>query len=107
MENIIKPNLLNWENTKIKGFMSKQLVDMNNGGLKLIKVEPAASYPMHNHPEKTEFIYVLDGLPEIIIGDNHYKGNQEDFFILPKSVNHSIINNADTDCILLIGAIKE
>lgn len=106
MENSIKPNLLNWEKTKIKGFSSKQLIEMNNGGLKLIKVEPASTYPMHNHPERTEFIYVLDGLPEIIIGEDHHEGKQEDFFILPLSVNHSIINNGNKDCILLIGAIK-
>jgi len=107
MENIIEPNLLKWESTNIKGFLSKQLIEMKNGGLKLIKVEPASTYPLHNHPEKTEVIYVLDGSPEIIIGDKHYTGKQEDFFILPKSVNHSIINNGNKECILLIGAIKE
>lgn len=107
MENIIKPNLLNWENTKIKGFSSKQLIELKNGGLKLIKVDPNSTYPMHNHPDKTEFIYVLDGLPEIVIGDNHYSGKKEDFFILPKSVHHSIINNGNLDCILLVGAIKD
>jgi quercetin dioxygenase-like cupin family protein len=107
MENIIKPNLLNWEQTKIKGFMSKQLIEKENGGLKLIKVAPASTYPMHNHPEKTEFIYVLEGSPEIIIGDNHYFGKTDEFFILPKSVKHSIINNGNIDCVLLIGAIKD
>lgn len=107
MENSIKPNLLNWENTKIKGFSSKQLIEVKNGGLKLIKVEPASTYPIHNHPETTEFMYVLEGSPEIIIGDSHYSGKKDDFFIFPKSVNHSIINNMDKDSILLIGAIKE
>lgn len=56
MKNYIKPNLLHWENTKINGFASKQLIDMPNGGLKLIKVEPNSVYPLHNHPDKTEFI---------------------------------------------------
>lgn len=106
MENYIKPKLLNWENTKIKGFQSKQLIEMQNGGLKLIKVEPTSIYPLHNHPDKTEFIYVLEGMPEIIIGDHHHKGAKEDFFILPQSVHHSIINNSLNDCILLVGAIK-
>lgn len=107
MENIIKHNLLNWENTKIKGFSSKQLIELKNGGLKLIKVEPSSIYPLHNHPDKTEFIYVLEGLPEIVIGDKHYAGKIEDFFILSNSVSHSIINNSNQDCILLVGAIKD
>lgn len=106
MKNYIKPNLLHWENTKINGFASKHLIDMPNGGLKLIKVEPNSVYPLHNHPDKTEFIYVLEGRPEIIIGDQLHQGEQEDFFILPHSMIHSIKNNSDAHCILLVGAIK-
>ena len=106
MENITNPNLLKWECTKIKGFLSKELIELQNGGLKLVKVEPGSAYPFHNHPDKTEFIYVLDGIPEIIIDDNHYIGKNGDFFILPKSIKHSINNSSNNDCILLIGAIK-
>lgn len=106
MENYIKPDLLNWENTKIKGFSSKQLIDMSNGSLKLIKVEAQSVYPLHNHPDKTEFIYVLVGSPEIMIGDHQHQGEKEDFFILPQAMPHSIINNSTTHCILLVGAIK-
>jgi quercetin dioxygenase-like cupin family protein len=106
MKNNIKPDLLNWENTKIKGFSSKQLIEMKNGGLKLIKVEPDSSYPLHNHPDKTEYIYVLEGVPEIIIGEDHYTGKKGEFFILNESVKHSIKNNDSNDCILLIGAIQ-
>jgi quercetin dioxygenase-like cupin family protein len=106
MENYIKPNLLNWENTKTKGFASKQLIDIPNGGLKLIKVESNSVYPLHNHPDKTEFIYVLEGTPEIIIGDQHHQGEREDFFILPQAMIHSIRNNGNAHCILLVGAIK-
>ena len=106
MENSIKPDFLHWEETKIKGFASKQLIEMQNGGVKLIKVEPNSSYPLHHHPDKTEFIYVLEGMPEIIIGEDHYSGKQGEFFILRESVKHSITNNENSDCILLIGAIK-
>jgi quercetin dioxygenase-like cupin family protein len=106
MENYIKPNTLNWELTKIKGFASKQLIDLANGGLKLIKVEPNSIYPFHNHPDKTEFIYVLEGTPEITIGDQQHQGERGDFFILPQTVLHSIKNNSDAHCILLVGAIK-
>lgn len=106
MENYIKPNTLNWENTKIKGFASKQLIDLPNGGLKLIKVEPNSVYPLHNHPDKTEYIYVLEGNPEITIGDQHHQGEKEDFFILPQAMIHSIKNNSDAYCILLVGSIK-
>jgi quercetin dioxygenase-like cupin family protein len=106
MKTNIKPDLLDWESTKIKGFSSKQLIEMKNGGLKLIKVEPDSSYPLHNHPDKTEYIYVLEGKPEIIIGEDHFTGKTGEFFILNESVKHSIKNNDSKDCILLIGAIQ-
>jgi quercetin dioxygenase-like cupin family protein len=106
MKNNIKPDLLNWESTKIKGFSSKQLIEIKNGGLKLIKVESGSSYPLHNHPDKTEYIYVLEGMPEIIIGEDQYTGKVGEFFILNESVKHSIKNNDSKDCILLIGAIQ-
>jgi len=106
MENYVKPDLLNWETTKIKGFHSKQLIDLQNAGVKLIKVEANSVYPLHNHPDKTEFIYVLNGLPEIIIGNDHHHGVKDDFFILPQAEHHSIINHSTSDCILLVGAIK-
>jgi quercetin dioxygenase-like cupin family protein len=106
MENNLKPDLLNWESTKIKGFSSKQLIEIKNGGLKLIKVEPDSSYPLHNHPDKTEYIYVLEGLPEIIIGEDQFTGKKGEFFIMNESIKHSIKNNTDEDCILLIGAIQ-
>jgi len=106
MAHVVKPETLQWEQTKIQGFSSKQLVEMPNGGLKLIKVEPASSYPLHHHPDKTEYIYVLEGNPEIVIGDDTHQGNEGEFFILPQAVSHAIINKSDKACKLLIGAIK-
>ena len=46
------PEKLNWE-------FGKTLLDKENGGLKLVKVIPLVNYPIHQHPNKTEFIYVL------------------------------------------------
>ncbi len=55
----ITPEKLNWEFGKAAGFCGKTLLDKENGGLKLVKVIPLANYPIHQHPNKTEFIYVL------------------------------------------------
>jgi len=106
MANIIKPETIQWEQTKIQGFSSKQLIEMPHGGLKLIKVEANSSYPLHHHPDKTEYIYVLEGNPEIIIGDDTHQGNESEFFILPQTVSHAINNKTEKACTLLIGAIK-
>lgn len=106
MSNVIKPENLLWEPTKIQGFSSKQLIEQSNGGLKLIKIEPASSYPLHHHPDKTEYIYVLEGTPEIVIGKDTHQGNEGEFFILPQAMSHAINNTSNNTCTLLIGAIK-
>jgi len=106
MENLKKTNNLNWVAGKIKGFHAKNLLEMENGSLKMIKVDSFASYPYHAHPKKTEYIYVLEGRPKITIEDEIFIGEKEDFFILPNSSKHSIENPFIAQCILLVGSIR-
>ena len=102
------PKKLDWEFGKVNGFCGKTLLDKENGGIKLVKVLPLADYPIHQHPNKTEFIYVLEGNPIITIGEKKYISEKGDFFTLPKSVNHSIKNESkSSECLLIVGAIKE
>ena len=105
--NPIDTNELDWKESNVKGFLSKSLLDLNNGGIKLIKVEPHSNYPIHKHPEKTEFIYVLEGEPQIVIGEQSYQGKAYDFFTLPFDVEHSIENNSNNECQLLVGSISK
>ena len=107
MENHKKTELMLWQTGKVKGFSGKNLIDLKNGGLKMVKVEPFATYPSHLHPNKTEFIYVLEGNPKIEIDGLNYNGEKGDFFILPKAIKHSIANPVDLECLLLVGAINE
>ncbi|MBL4888283.1 MAG: cupin domain-containing protein [Flavobacteriaceae bacterium] len=106
MENYKKTDLMDWKTGKVKGFSGKNLIDMENGGLKMVKVDSLATYPSHLHPKKTEFIYVLEGSPKIAIGENEYNGEKGDFFILPNLIKHSIANPVDSECLLLVGAIN-
>lgn len=107
MENYKKTSSLKWETGKVKGFKGKELIDMSKGGLKLVKVNPFATYPSHIHPDKTEYAYVLEGSPKMTIGETIYTGEKGDFFIFPKSIKHSIDNPHAIECTLLVGAIKD
>ncbi len=53
------PEKLNWEFGKAARFCGKTLLDKENVGIKLVKATPLANDPIHQHPNKTEFIYVL------------------------------------------------
>ena len=99
---------LDWEYGKVDNFCGKTLLDKNNGGLKLVKVSVKAIYPTHQHPNKTEFIFVLEGNPTITIGEKEYDCKKGEFFKFPHSVNHAIENKSvKNECLLLVGSIKE
>jgi len=90
----------------VKGFAGKELISLDAGGLKLIKIEPHANYPEHLHPDKTEYAYTLEGQPEFTIDNEHYKSKPGDFFIFPQNIKHSISNPANIGCIILVGVLK-
>lgn len=106
MENKIEPDLLTWTTGAVKGFCGKELINLETGGLKLIKIEPRANYPEHIHPNNTEYAYILEGNPEFIIDAELHKSKPGDFFIFPQMIKHSISNRNDVDCIILVGALK-
>ncbi|PCI32811.1 MAG: hypothetical protein COB60_08900 [Flavobacteriaceae bacterium] len=106
MKHYIKPASLEYQTGAVKGFTGKGLIALKNGGLKMIKVDAHAIYPIHTHPQKTEFIFVLEGSPTITIADERFEGVKEDFFTLPTGVPHGIENNTDQSCTLLVGAIN-
>ena len=87
-------------------FISEQLILLDNGSFKKVKVTPGPYYPEHLHPDKTEFVYVLCGTPLLQIGTNVFEAKADEFYIFPRYVKHSIRNHSNDDCILLIGSIK-
>jgi quercetin dioxygenase-like cupin family protein len=106
MNNKIEPAFLKWTSGKVKGFCAKELIHLENGSLKLIKIDPFAIYPEHMHPDKNEYVYVLEGNPEFAIDNELYKGRPGDFFIFPQKTNHNISNPTELNCTILVGAFK-
>ncbi|CAN5482453.1 hypothetical protein BH11BAC3_BH11BAC3_39170 [soil metagenome] len=107
MNKRIVPEKMEWSEGRVKNFFGKELIALQNGSLKLIKIAPFASYPEHNHPDKTEYAYVLEGHPDFSIGDEYFSGQPADFFIFTKNEKHAIFNKTGVECLLLIGAINE
>ena len=107
MNSKISEETLTWTEGNVKGFQSKSLIDLNNGTVKLVRVDPQSSYPLHRHPDKTEYAYVISGNLQFTIGDGTYDGVPGDFFIFKIRTTHAISNLTDKSGIILIGAIKE
>lgn len=107
MEHIIKSNTPGWSAGKVKGFYGKELIHRKNGEVKLVKVDPLATYPEHKHPHKTEYAHVIQGNPVFVIDDQRYTSEPGDFFIFPVNTKHAIINDTTVEGLLLVGLIDE
>lgn len=103
----IESDTLKWASGNVKGFFAKQFIDLDNGTVKLVRVDAKADYPLHRHPDKTEYAFVVDGNLDFTIGNETYSGVSGDFFIFEKMTMHAIHNRTDKVGTLLIGAIKE
>lgn len=106
MEYKIDINNLKWESGKVKGFSGKEFLELNNGAVKMVKIDPFAIYPIHEHPDKTEYAFVIEGNPEFMISEQTYLAKSGEFFIFPNQIKHAIKNNTAVECYLLIGSIK-
>lgn len=107
MQHKISPSQLQWTEGKVKGFSGKELISLTNGSLKLVKIAPKSVYPIHVHPTKTEYAYVLQGNPSFTIMDEDFDGKEGEFVIFQLNQKHGIQNNTDSECQLLVGAIEE
>ncbi|MCZ2298296.1 MAG: cupin domain-containing protein [Chitinophagales bacterium] len=107
MKNKIISDSLEWNEGKVKGFFGKDFINATNGTVKLVKVAPHQKYPVHKHPDKMEYAYVVQGNPAFFIEDTLHSSEAGNFFIFPANAHHAIENNTDEDCIMIIGSIKQ
>lgn len=107
MEAKVDYKTLDWTTGNVKGFSGKQLIDSDSGTVKLVRVDPLSKYPLHRHPDKTEYAYVVEGDFEFIVGDKTYHGAPGDFLVFPQMTMHAIHNNTDKVGTLLIGAMMK
>ncbi len=105
IKNKIDCKTIDWAYTNVKGFSFNEILDLKNGGLKFLKVEPNSSYPEHMHTDKIEYAVVIEGNPTIIIHEEIFLGKVGDVFIFPCKTKHAIINKSNYTAFLLIGNI--
>lgn len=97
---------MNWETSKVNGIFSRNLLDDKNGTFKMIKLAPNSTYPIHRHPDKTEFAYVLQGTLAATIGEEEFTGEEGAFFTFPVGTMHGLRNmDQDKETIILVGSI--
>jgi quercetin dioxygenase-like cupin family protein len=105
--NQLDMNEMKWEKSKVDGVTSKDFLKHPNGTFKIVKLAPQATYPIHHHPKKTEFAFVLSGSLRATIGEEQYTGGRGSFYRFPVDEKHGLHNPGDEDTVVLIGDFQE
>jgi quercetin dioxygenase-like cupin family protein len=92
---------------RVPGFFGKALIETDSGSLRLVKIEPQSAYPVHRHPDKTEFAFVLQGVLQAEIAGEVYTGERGTFYRFPCGSLHGLKNPGQEETIVLIGGLKE
>lgn len=58
---------------------------------------PGTFVPPHIHPTQDEFIYMLDGRFDLMLGGEDVVANSGDLIRLPRNIPHGIFNKSDSD----------
>lgn len=99
---------MKWETSKVNGIFSRDLLNDKDGTFKMIKLSPNSTYPIHRHPNKTEFAFVLQGTLTATIGEEEFTGEEGAFFTFPVGTMHELKNSdQDKETIILVGAIMK
>ncbi len=56
--------------------------------VKIITVKAGEEFSLQYHNERDEFWKILEGQPEVIVGDQTTKASEGDEFNVPKKTNH-------------------
>jgi len=58
---------------------------------------PGTFVPPHIHPDQDEFIYMLDGRFDLVLGGEEVSATNGDLIRLPRKIPHGIFNKTESD----------
>ena len=102
---IIHTTDLPWKSTPVNGVSAKELIHERQGTGKLIQLVPGARYPEHRHPDKLEYVYVLDGTLTMQLDQETLEAKSGDFVEIPQNHLHTLENWTSRDVVLWVGAV--
>jgi mannose-6-phosphate isomerase-like protein (cupin superfamily) len=80
-------------------FSPKIVAELNGQHIKLVRVK-GDKVPWHTHDNEDEMFYVLDGVLDVLTRDETVEVNANEFYIVPKGVEHKVIARGDVRLML-------
>lgn len=109
-----KKNKINkvWKVKKIKKPWGSfvQFTHNQKSTVKILRVNPGGILSLQSHRKRSEFWWVLEGNPTIVLGIKKRKYKKDDSVKIGKGVKHRIINNTNSPVKVLeisLGDFKE
>ncbi len=72
------------------GIAQSVINSMDSGTIRFLKFKPGAMYPMHHHPDRFEWVYVVEGSMETEIEGEKSIMKKGEFRSFPVMVKHSL-----------------
>ncbi|MEM0158721.1 MAG: cupin domain-containing protein [Thermoplasmataceae archaeon] len=90
----------------VEGIFQHLEVQRKNGTIKFLKFDPGSSYPVHHHPDRVEWLYVLSGRMIATIDSVEHDLAKGEFATFMVNSNHSLRAGKDGALVLVV-AINE
>ncbi|WP_393972221.1 cupin domain-containing protein [Oxyplasma meridianum] len=89
----------------INGIYQRLLISARGGTEKFIKFEKNADYPLHHHPDRHEWIYVIEGQITVNVDEKIRTLNPGEYEDFPVNSNHSL-KAGDKGAVVLVSAFN-
>lgn len=80
-------------------FSPKIVAELNGQHVKLVRVK-GDKVPWHTHDNEDEMFYVLEGILDVLTRDGTVEVGANEFYIVPRGVEHKVIARGDVRLML-------
>ncbi len=86
----------------VDGIFQHWEAQSKNGSIKFLKFDPGSSYPVHHHPDRVEWLYVLSGRMIATIDSVEHDLAKGEYAAFPVNSNHSLRAGKDGALVLVV-----
>ncbi|MCL6562497.1 MAG: cupin domain-containing protein [Firmicutes bacterium] len=107
MDWLVRTSELPWEPAPVEGVSWQLLQEVPQGTIKRFRLQPGASYPVHHHPDRSEWVYTVVGTLTVTLGSTVQELQPGDFAWIPVGLAHGLGNQTDEVVEFLVGAFSQ
>lgn len=104
MDGLVRGSEQPWEPAPVEGVSWQLLKDVPEGTIKRFRLQAGATYPLHHHPDRSEWVYLVEGTLTLTLGSAVQELHPGDFAWIPARLPHGLGNQTGDLVEFLVGA---